>query len=270
MKVVLLQIEDRFNNRLQTFMNENKEICLKNGIQYISLKKSYYDVPPYWGKIFEIYKIMNENNEIDYVMWLDSDAFFINYSNNKFHDFLKKYEKYSMIFTEDIPPWEGEFCAGSFIVKNDKIGKDIIKEWISHYHPDKWKYENLKWKTDTQWAGEHYEQGAFIKFILHNDKFVNHIIKLPYYYLNNNNCEHNMNETITVHLAGHYRDDINIVNKFFSLFKYNKNDKFNVIYFVKFISHYLNRIKELNNNLIIIYIILSLFILLFLVLLLIV
>jgi hypothetical protein len=160
MKILLLQIEDRNDDKLKKFMENNEKICNENNIKYISLKKSRDHVPPYWGKIFEINKIMEEDKTIDYVIWLDSDAFFINYNNKRFHDFLKKYEKYSMIYTKDMPPWElGDFNAGSFIVKNNEIGRNIIKEWMLYYKSHNWTYKNSKWETKMVWAGEDYEQG---------------------------------------------------------------------------------------------------------------
>ena len=227
--VLVLQLEDRTNNNLNIFMNENKQICINNNIKYIFLEKSSFNVPAYWGKIFEIDKLMDEYPDIEYFMWLDSDAFFINFDNNKFQNFLKKYESYSMIITNDMPPFDAEFNAGSFIIKNNKYGHDIIKEWTSFYNPNKWEYKDLTWRTESAWAGEEYEQGSFIKYILHNPKFNTHIINLPYYYLNNNNCENNI-DTITTHLAGIHKEDDNILEKCFKIFKYKEGFDENIIY----------------------------------------
>lgn len=213
MKILILQIEDRNDSKLNNFMNYNKLICNKYNIEYIYKKKSRVMVPPYWGKIYEIYEIMKEKPSLDYIMWLDSDAFFFNYNNDRFHNFIKKYSKYSMIFTKDMPPWRGEFNAGVFIIKNDEIGQNIIKEWLSHYNPNNWKYENMVWTTNTKWAGDSYEQGSFIKYIKNNNKFINNIIQLPYFYLNNNNCENNTNDTITVHLAAFHKNNYNTIYK---------------------------------------------------------
>jgi len=218
--ILLLQIEDRINEDLHKNMNENKQICLENNIKYIFLEKSLFNIPPYWAKLFEINKLMNEYPDIEYIMWLDSDAFFVNYDNTRFQNFLKKYENYSMIFTKDMPPWDyGEFNAGSFIIKNNSIGQDIVKTWMSYYDPKQWTYDGNKWKNKTQWAGVEYEQGAFIKYIMKDPKFNKSIIQLPYYYLNNNNCETYISETITTHLANYYKHNKNILQKCFKLFK---------------------------------------------------
>ena len=150
MRILILQIEDRNDEKLQIFMEQNKLICNKYNMEYLSLKKSRATVPPYWGKIFEINDIMHNDPTLDYIMWLDSDAFFINYDHDKFYNFINKYSEYSMIITNDMPPWEkNDFNAGSFIIKNDKIGRDIINEWITYYNSNNWTYENMVWKTES-------------------------------------------------------------------------------------------------------------------------
>ena len=212
-KILVLQIEDRYDELLNKFMINNKIICDTHNIKYINLYKSSYNVPPYWGKIFELYKIFHLFPEIDYFMWLDSDAFFIYFDYNKLQLFLNKYNEYSMIITSDMPPWdcECEFNAGSFFIKNDDNGKEILKEWIQYYNPNNWNYDNNIWTTQSIWGGIDYEQGAFINYIYSNPKLRKYIVQLPYYYLNNNNLQY-QNETITMHLAAGFKKDINLVN----------------------------------------------------------
>jgi hypothetical protein len=83
--ILVLQIEDRKNDEfLNNNMQLNKIICQDNNMQYKFIYKSEEDVSPYWGKVFEIDKILtNPNNlTIDYIFWLDSDAFFLNFNKN--------------------------------------------------------------------------------------------------------------------------------------------------------------------------------------------
>jgi hypothetical protein len=223
--ILLLQIEDRENDFLQKLMMQNKQICSKNNINYVNLKKSSYNVPPYWGKVFEIYKIMIERPELSYIIWLDSDAVFYNFNQNKLINLLNDNIDYSFIMSKDMPPWEnGDFNAGSFIVKNDKIGLEIINKWMKMYNPDKWIYFNKKWLAESDWAGEYYEQGAFIKHIYKNKKYFQYIKQLPFYILNNNNCSDNNPNIIVSHLAGHHKkNQVNIYNCLQS-FKYNDDN----------------------------------------------
>jgi len=209
-KILVLQIEDRTDNFLQQLMDQNKKICLENDIKYINLKTASSNVPPYWGKVFEIQKLMS-NNEYDYIFWLDSDAFFYNFNKKKIDKLLDKYSNYSFIITADMPPWDvNDFNAGAFIVKNNNTSRDIINKWLTYYHPEKWRVENNKWVTDEQWAGPEYEQGSFIKYI-YNSHYRKYIKQLPFYILNNNNCTDNNSDIIITHLAGyHKKNKINI------------------------------------------------------------
>jgi hypothetical protein len=208
--VLVLQIEDRSDDQfLQDSMQINKDICEQNNMQYEFLYKSKDNVPPYWGKVFEIDRILSNNaySNIDYVFWIDSDAFFLNFDKNKLYNFLNQYSKYSMIITKDPPPWKANFNAGSFIVKNDVYGREIVSYWKSLYNSNNWQFENNQWKTNSQYAGDDYEQGSFATYILTNNEYSKHIKVVPYYILNNTSCIENTNETIVSHLAGKYKNN---------------------------------------------------------------
>lgn len=216
--ILLLQIEDRNVDILQTFMDENKKVCNENNIKYVFLKNARDAIPPYWGKVFELKRQMDENPEIEYFMWLDSDAFFVHFEKDRFQTFLQTYEKYSFIMTDDMPPWNAEFNAGSFIVKNDRFGKQMMDKWMTLYDNTKWEYKNGKWTTDGEWAGENYEQGSFVNHILKDSFYRDHIVVLPYYVLNNISCDYNK-ETITAHLSGEYKDNREIAEKCMGTFE---------------------------------------------------
>lgn len=226
--VLLLQIENRKNELLKTLMNENAENCKKNNMKYVFLEYSSFHVPPYWAKIFEMYKYLKMYTDINYFVWLDSDAFFVHFDNQRFQDFLKTYDYYSIITSRNMPPWNISwnkkfFNAGSFIVKNDIHSHYIMKEWITKYNPNKWQYIDSKWETDSEWSGVDYEQGSFVKYILNDSLYNKRIANLPYYFLNNNNCENNINDTIVVHLAGYHKTiDITLQNCLKTL-QYNMN-----------------------------------------------
>lgn len=208
--LLILQIEDRKTELLTTLLQHNKKACEKNNVEYIFLEKSSFHIPPYWQKVYEIDKYMSEYPDIDYFMWLDSDAFLANFSREKMQNFFDKHSDYSAIISKDMPPWDGEFNAGSFIIKNDESGRKIIKDWIGKYKSENWTFENPKWTTQSTWAGEDYEQGAFSNHILKDPSHRQNIIQLPFWWLNNNSCDENK-ESISVHLAGHYKDDKDLV-----------------------------------------------------------
>jgi len=212
--ILVLQIEDRTDNDfIQKLMKDNKKKCENNDIEYHFQPKSTDDVPPYWGKIFEIDRLLSDRRDVDYIYWMDSDAFFINVDKKKLEDVIDNNSKYSMIISKDMPPWSGEFNAGSFIVKNDKKGREIIRAWKSLYNASVWRKEGEKsWKTDSTWGGDAYEQGSFVNNIIKDDKYSRHISVLPYYVLNNNNCVNNVEETIVTHLAGEHKENSETVS----------------------------------------------------------
>jgi len=214
-------------------INKNNIFCNKNNIIYKFIEQSTENVPPYWAKVFETNKILNENNDIDYVIWVDSDAFFIDSNSNKLNNLLNKYSNYSMIISSDMPPWEyNDFNAGVYIIKNDENGKNILNKWLSYYNKDKWNFNNLnnKWICNGPWAGIDYEQGSFVEYILKDNEYNKYIIKLPYYILNNNNCTDYNDISLTTHLAGDYKNDLSIYNdcnKFLENIIENFNNKNN-------------------------------------------
>lgn len=229
--VLILQIEDRNVPLFNSFMEENKKICETNGMDYIFMKKSGYHVPPYWAKVFEIYKLLEiyKDSSLDYIYWLDSDAVLVDFTMEKFMNFLDKYKTYSFIVSEDhdgvrIKP---NINAGAFIVKNNDKSREIFRRWISLYHPDQWRFSNSfenqfsggssnefgfsgipenKWTTSTPWAGIEYEQGSFLEYFVKNPAYDNDVLVLPYYVLNEESCGDNNPETISAHLCSFRKD----------------------------------------------------------------
>jgi hypothetical protein len=205
MKFTILQMEDRTKPLLSLFMNHNRDICETNNFEYVFMERSADHVPPYWGKIVELQRLLADPSR-DYVMWLDSDAFLYKFDKARFTQFLDTNSAYSMIISGDMPPWQhGTFNAGSFIVKNDEAGRTIVDTWLSAYNPEKWTHSNGKWTTSGVWAGREYEQGAFMSTILSNQQFAQHIQSVHYSVLNNNSCIHNTDNTLVVHLAGGHK-----------------------------------------------------------------
>lgn len=219
MQFLVLQLEDRNDRLLQTFMDENERICNANDMGYIRRSTSSFDVPPYWGKVFEMQKLLYETiDKFDYIMWLDSDAFFVHFNRERFESFMDEQKQYSMIITADMPPFGASFNAGSFIVRNDEIGRSIVDAWTMLYNPANWKRQenSNKWTTSSPWAGDDYEQGSFATYIMNDPKFEQHIVSLPFYTINSNNCNHK--ETIAAHLAGHHKQNETLISQCIATF----------------------------------------------------
>ena len=237
LQILVLQCENRNDDFLNILMNENKQICKVNNIKYLYIKECNNNKPYYWDKIFEIQKIMNTMNNIEYIYWLDSDVVLLNFNKSKLINLLNTYNTFTMLITPDQPKWNSVFNAGAFIIKNNDKGKEIVNEWATYYNPNVWTYNsgNKTWTTNSVWAGVDYEKGSFIKNILNNEKYKDHIKTISYKILNNNTCiinddiiNDNIDNTISYHFAGDDKYNITIQNQVKAKIKYNlTNTKLN-------------------------------------------
>lgn len=196
---IVLQMEDRKQSELETLMSYTSKKTLEYGGQYFFLE-SFSELPPYWRKVFGLQFLMKKFPKTKLFMWVDSDAYLVN-NPLKFIDD----KEYSMWISPDAPRYSSPFCAGVFIVRNDKNGQQIIKEWTSYYKSEDWKFSDGKWSTNGVWAGETYEQGSFIKNLLPRSEELR-IKKMPYHVFSEVNCREPNQETSAIHLAGSYKE----------------------------------------------------------------
>lgn len=207
-KLLLLQIEDRSDPMLNAFIDINRKMCKKHGVEYVFLKQGRPDIPHYWWKIFELNRIMQERKDIELVMWLDSDAFLTQWKRINPIQLANAHPNVTMFISPDAPPkYTAKFCAGSFVLRNNENGRHLMSEWQSYYDPSKWeKYDNGRWKTKGYFGGSDYEQGAFIDKLLPYANQKN-ILSLPYYVFNENKCTNPHPDSISIHLAGEYKEN---------------------------------------------------------------
>lgn len=198
---IVLQMEDRKNSEIETLMSYTRKKTLEYGGHYFFLE-SFSELPPYWRKVFGLRFLMKKFPNTKLFMWVDSDAYIVN-NPLKFLDD----KKYSMWISPDAPVYTSPFCAGVFIVRNDKKGQQIMNEWTSYFKSETWNFSDGRWSTNGDWAGETYEQGSFIKNILPRSEELG-IKKMPYYVLNEVNCREPNQETSAIHLAGSYKDSM--------------------------------------------------------------
>jgi len=114
----------------------------------------------------------------DYVIWLDSDAAFVDHKIS-IKELIFLYPGYDLMISKDPPLYEcRSLCAGVFIVKYSKWSKYFLLSWyISHK------------KQFTAYAHKHpWEQAAFNEMRQH-EKHAPHIKILPYCYLNGNSLD---------------------------------------------------------------------------------
>jgi len=104
--------------------NINKKYCEKNKIDIIlSEKRTYEDRHSAWERLP---LILNNIEKYDYLIWIDSDAFFKNDAKN-IVEVINKNRDVNFIFSNDIN--NKNINTGIFIVKNSKYSIDFIKKW---------------------------------------------------------------------------------------------------------------------------------------------
>jgi hypothetical protein len=207
MRLLVLQIENRDDPMLNAFMKMNRDMCQKHGAEYMFLDSSTVNAPPYWWKVFEIDRIMQNRNDIDLIMWLDSDAFLSQWKRNNPIQLAMQYPKANVFVSPDAPPkYSATFCAGSFLIRNNETGRRLVDKWKDLYNKERWTNKNGHWKTEGSFGGLDYEQGSFIEHFLSQAKEWG-IIILPYYIFNETNCKSPHHDSISTHLAGHYKEN---------------------------------------------------------------
>jgi hypothetical protein len=206
MKLLVLQIENRKDDFLFSLIQRNKDVATKYGFDHVFLSHGDETIPHYWQKVFALDQLMHERKDIDLFMWLDSDAFIIQWSKKNVFHLVSNDSQNVMWISPDAPKYYASFCAGAFLVRNNSQGRDIIGRWKSLYQPKMWtKHDNGSWISNGEFAGPYYEQGAFIEHILPHANELG-IKVLPYYVFNEINCDSPNPASITVHLAGNYKD----------------------------------------------------------------
>ena len=161
-KWAIVQYDDRRMTNVDNALTErNKYYANKWGHDYILRTEGYDDMPPYWRKVFLVKEVLN-TGKYKGVLWLDTDAVVYNLEIDI--NTLVEEGKH-MYFSTDIAQAPDSFCAGVWFVLNTTIGKEIMEKWVEKYDKSAWR-KNNKWRTDNEWAGVKYEQGAFNKYLI--------------------------------------------------------------------------------------------------------
>ena len=205
----MLQIEDRRAPLTDALLERNRRVCAGHGVRYVRRTEGPEGVPPYWWKVFVLLELMERHrDEVDYAMWIDSDAALVHYARMGPLEVVAWRPGFTMWLSPDAPPrfWP-PFCAGVFLVRNDGAGRCLMRTWRRLYCPQRWSRDaDGRWSSAGRFAGPDYEQGAFIDHLLHAARWVPRLCVLPYYVFNAVDCAHLHWRTVTVHLAGPYKD----------------------------------------------------------------
>lgn len=114
--VVVFQYETRKENYLLALMKKNQEFCVNHGYRYYCMSHAV-PFPAYWVKVWIGLDLMITMNEGDILMWLDSDAVFVNPSTRIESLFDHLSPSTVFLASADPHPWPSIFNAGVFAIK---------------------------------------------------------------------------------------------------------------------------------------------------------
>jgi len=130
MKIALLQFYT--NNISYGLYSEaiNKKYCEEKGYTYIcdkddtKIRSISENRSLHWCKI-KIVKELLDNNDFDYVLFLDADAIISDFNQN-IEDFID--DNYNIIFAEDVGS-HSSMNTGVFLIKNNEWSKNFLNVW---------------------------------------------------------------------------------------------------------------------------------------------
>ena len=181
----------------------NKKYCEKYNLTLVvSNEKKYTDRHAAWERIP---LLLDNISNFDYIIWIDSDAFFY-YDANNIIDIINNNLNYNFIFSKD--KGRNSVNSGFIIVKNSEYSINFLKIW--GYDEELYnKYKNHKW----------WDQAALNDLISNNVLNINkNSVELKYGVLQHF-CENDkLDGTYVYHLAGRdiehrYESSVYYLNK---------------------------------------------------------
>jgi hypothetical protein len=172
----------------------NKMYCDKYGHTLIySDKRLHIKRHAAWERLP---MILDHLQNYEYVMWIDSDAYFY-YDSGDILEIIKKHSEYDIIFSHSgKPPYKlTPINSGVFIVKNTEYSYQFIKEWA-------YNKEYYDKPAPNIWMGP-WDQ--LVLSLMYNDNFLdiqNKSIILPYRVLQHFDKERNRQQSYIRHLCG--------------------------------------------------------------------
>jgi|TARA_Y100000389_G_C17407134_1_gene488708 hypothetical protein len=107
------------------------------------------DCKPHWNKILYAIKLLQENNEYDYFVWLDHDIIIKNFQISLI-DIIKEYKfdkSNSQIMMSNDPVSNYSFNTGSIVIKNNNKSLEIFKEFYNlKINPNQYSWAEKQWK----------------------------------------------------------------------------------------------------------------------------
>lgn len=199
-KVVIITLEDRPLTELLDIHNRSvQQYADYHGYKYRFLSKFDSPLPVYWKKLHWMQQVMEEN-ECDFVLWLDSDTMIPN-PRVPLSTIVNHEPSASIYIAKDYPYLSiSAFCAGIFLVRNNSIGREFVADCLES------SVNNPKCLVDDKpalnglWAGECYEQGVMNR--LAKGQYQQHLCSVPQNLITNAPPQFTNFNAVIVHCPG--------------------------------------------------------------------
>lgn len=172
LNILFVTYDDRSKEEYVQIHNNNiLDYCKKYGYNYKFYDKKKINLNNYWYKIYLVLKEL-ENNNYDYVIWLDSDTIILDFTID-IKDIINSYNSDIFVVDDNISVHEN-INAGIFIIKNNDVGKQFLKDCLNSLKPMCVRKDN---SLNGKWARTCYEQGIMNKIII--EKYDKYTTVLP-------------------------------------------------------------------------------------------
>lgn len=165
LRITIITMEDRPLGEMLDIRNKSvADYAQHHGYEYRFQKTIDSPLPVYWKKLHWMNQILQEE-ECDYVLWMDSDAMVCN-PWIPIEAMISLKPEASIFIGRDWPFWPlNSLCAGVFLVKNDAPGKQFVEECLNKAVNNPACLVEDKPALKGVWAGECYEQGVMNQFL---------------------------------------------------------------------------------------------------------
>ncbi len=215
-KVLIISFDNR--TTLNYLEDHNKNILEYTkkfpGIEYKFVNVTDKNV--YWVKLY-LLRDWIMTNKYDYVMWMDTDAMFVNHSIDLRYVLGMFNSDIFLSHDNDYPFSRKTLNAGVIIIKNSEIGKKFINETLSIFENSKCLNKGTN-KLNGLYSLTCYEQGVLNSLL--EKKYKDYLTVFSKNIISNTiNCKedvfilHNYGGTISMHELTDIKSCFNKINK---------------------------------------------------------
>ena len=183
-KILIITYDNRTDLSYIDIHNKNlTEYSKKWGFDYIFYDSCQYN--NYWCKIHMLLDELNNDN-YDYVMWMDSDTYIFN-MDISLSDIFNNFSSDIFIGSDNNSNYDLT-NAGVFAIKNSYDGKQFLIDCINSFDS---QCNKSNGELDGEWAGTCYEQGI-MNVLISNKYFHNTTMLTNDLIFNYNKCNNNV------------------------------------------------------------------------------